>query len=98
MTLRPLWQTMVRALALACVLLGCGDDDDAATSQGAKTSTAQPSEPGPPVPPPVIEEPPPTERELPVADDFAAMVNDQIDETNYRRELDRLEMEISKTK
>ena len=95
-------QIRARASACSCaalalclvssVLAACGDEP------------RPPVEPAPVAPPPPaapsapaaqVPEPEPTAEEVPIADDFAAEAEQQIDAKSYRAELDMLDKEIT---
>jgi len=75
------------------LLAACGNEPAPPVEPApiAPPPPAAPAEaPAPPTP-----EPDPTAAELPIADDFAAEAEEQIDAKSYRAELDALDKEIS---
>lgn len=85
------------AIVLSCLaslqLAACGNEP---TPPIEPAPVTPPTPAAPPTAPTALEpEPEPTAEELPVADDFAAEAEQQIDAKSYRAELDALDKEIS---
>lgn len=78
------WRSLMLVAALGLGLAACGEEEPAEQTQTVEAE-APPEE--------VVAEP--TAEEIPVAEDFAAEAEAQIDEDNYQAELERIEAELA---